>query len=56
MSDTIGGFRNRFIKWKEAYQSKVLKVSLWKARVMASGALSKMVCLRVNLTHVGSVA
>ena len=30
MSDTIKGLRNKFIKWKEAFESKALKVNLGK--------------------------
>ena len=41
MSETIQGFRNTFIKWKEALESKGLKVNLGKTRVMVSGGITK---------------
>ena len=28
MSETIAGLRNKFLKWKEAFESNVLKVNL----------------------------
>ena len=34
MSDTIEGLRDKFIKWKEAFERKGLKVSLGKTKVM----------------------
>ena len=40
MSETIEGLRNKFIKWKEAFESKCLKVSLWKTKVMVSGGIT----------------
>ena len=30
MSETTEGFRNKFIKWKEGFESKCLKVKLGK--------------------------
>ena len=30
MSETIKGIRNKFIKWKEAIESKGLKVNDWE--------------------------
>ena len=41
MSETIEGFRNKFIKWKEAFESKDLKVNLGKTKVMVSGSITK---------------
>ena len=32
MSETIEGLKNRFIKWKEAFDSMVLKVNLGKTK------------------------
>ena len=40
MSETIEGLRNKFIKWKEAFESKCLKVSLGKTNEMASSSSS----------------
>ena len=34
MSKTINGFWNKFVKWKEAFESKGLKVNLGKTKVM----------------------
>ena len=33
MSETIEGLRNKFLKWKEAFESKGLKVNLGKTKV-----------------------
>ena len=41
MSRTIEGRKNKFIKWKEAFQSKCLKVNLGKTRVMVNGGITK---------------
>ena len=41
MSETIEGLRNNFINWKEAFESKDLKVNLWKTNVMVSGGTTK---------------
>ena len=41
MSETIDGLRNKFLKWKEAFESKGLKVTLWKTKVMVSGGITK---------------
>ena len=37
MSETVEGLRNKFLKWKEAFQSKGLKFNLGKA----SGGITK---------------
>ena len=34
MSETIEGLRDKFFKWKEAYESKGLKVNLGKTKVV----------------------
>ena len=39
MSETIDGLRNKFLKWKEAFESKGLKVNLGKTKV--SGGITK---------------
>ena len=41
MSETIEGLRNKFLKWKKAFGSKGLKVSLKKTMVMVSGGITK---------------
>ena len=35
MSETINGFRNKFLKWKEAFESKGLKVNYGKTNAVA---------------------
>ena len=39
MSETIERLRNKFIKWKEAFENKGLKVNLGKTKV--SGGITK---------------
>ena len=41
MSETIEGLKNKFLKWKEAFESKGLKVNLGKTKVMVSGGIIK---------------
>ena len=41
MSETIEGFRNKFLKWKEAFESKGLKVHHGKTKVMACDGITK---------------
>ena len=41
MSETIEGLRDKFLKWKEAFESKGLKVNLGKTKVMVSGGITK---------------
>ena len=41
MSEIIDGLRNKFLKWKEAFVSKSLKVNLGKTKVMVSGDITK---------------
>ena len=41
MSESIEGLRNMIFKWKEAFESKWLKVKLGKAKVMVSGDITK---------------
>ena len=40
MSETIKGLRNKFIKWKEAFQSKDMKVNRGETKVMVSGGIT----------------
>ena len=51
MSETIEGLRNKFLKWKDAIESRGLKVNLGKTNVMVSRGITK-----VKLTHAGSAA
>ena len=41
MNETIEGLGSRFLKWKEAFESKGLQVNLGKPKVMASGSISR---------------
>ena len=40
MRQTNEGLRNKFIKWKEAFQSKGLKVNLEKTKLMVSSGIT----------------
>ena len=41
MSETIEGLRNKFLKWKESFESNCLKVNLGKTKVVVSGGITK---------------
>ena len=41
MSESIKGIRNKFLKWKEAFESKDLKVNLGKRNVVVYGDITK---------------
>ena len=41
MSETIEELRNEFIKWKETFKCKGLKVNLGKTKVLVSGRITK---------------
>ena len=41
MSETIEGLRDKFLKWKEAFERKGLKANLGKTNVMVSGGITK---------------
>ena len=41
MSETITGLRNKFLKWKEALESKGFKINLGKTKEMVSGGITK---------------
>ena len=42
MSESIENSKNKFLKWKEAFESKGLKVSLKKTKVMVSSSKGKV--------------
>ena len=42
MSETIERLRGKFSKWKEAFESKALKVNLEKAKVMLSSGFTQV--------------
>ena len=41
MSVIIEGLKNKFLKWKKAFESKCLKVNLWKTKVMVRNGIIK---------------
>ena len=41
MCETIKGLMNKFLKWKEAFESKGLKVSLGKTKANVSGGIAR---------------
>ena len=41
MSETIEGLGNKFLKWKESFESMDLKVNLGKTKVMVCGGITK---------------
>ena len=41
ISETIKGLMNTFLNWKEAFDSKGLKVILWKTKVIVSSGITK---------------
>ena len=41
MSETIEELRNKFLKWKEAFESKCLKANLGKTKVMVCSGITK---------------
>ena len=48
MSETMEGLREKFWKWKEAFESKGLKVNLGKTKVVASGAEGEVSVSKVD--------
>ena len=47
MSEIIKGLGNKFLKWKEALESKCLKVNNGKTKVTVCSASQRMGCLKV---------
>ena len=41
ISETIERLRYKFLKWKEAFENKALKVNHEKTEVMVSGSITK---------------
>ena len=54
MSESIENLKEKFLKWKEAFESKGLKVNLKKAKVMMNS--TKVRSSRLKLIHVPSAA
>ena len=48
ISETIEGLREKFWKWKEAFESKGLKVNLRKTKVVVSGAEGEVSVSKVH--------
>ena len=48
MSKTMEGLRQKFKKWKEAFESQGLKVNLGKTRVLVSGAEGEVTVSKVD--------
>ena len=40
VSESIKALRNKFLKWKEAFESKCLKVNLGKTKVVFCGRIT----------------
>ena len=47
-SEVMEGLREKFWKWKEAFESKGLKVNLGKTKVVVSGAESEVSVRKVD--------
>ena len=47
-SETMEGLREKFWKWKEAFESKGLKVNLGKTKVVVSGAKDEMTVSKID--------
>ena len=47
-SETMEGLREKFWKWKEAFESKGLKVNLGKIKVVVSGAEDEVSVSKVD--------
>ena len=41
MYERMEGFRNKYMKWKEAFEGKILEVKLGKTKVMVNGGKTK---------------
>ena len=48
MSETMEGLREKFCKWKEAFESKGLRVNLGKTKVVVSGAEGEVSVSKVD--------
>ena len=53
MSETIEGLWNKFLEWKEAFESKGLNVNLGKTKVMLCGGITKDGMSRSNVNQCG---
>ena len=48
MSETMEGLREKFWKWKEAFESKGLQINLRKTKVVLSGAEGEVSVSKVD--------
>ena len=48
MSEKIKNLKKKFLKWKEAFESKGLKVNLKKTKVMVSGLKGEVLKSKVD--------
>ena len=48
MSEMMEGLREKFWKWKEAFESKGLKVNLGRTKVVVSGAEGEMSVSKID--------
>ena len=53
MNDKIEGLRNKFLKWKEAFESKGMKFNFKKTKEMVSSIITQDDMSEVKLTDVG---
>ena len=53
MSGAIVELRNKFIKWKQAFESKGLKVLVGKSKVMVSRGIAKDGLFKSNVDPCG---
>ena len=54
MRETISGFRDKFVKWSEAFESKGLKANLGKSKVIVSGIIAMGGLSMGKVDYVGS--
>ena len=47
-SETMEGLREKFWKWKEAFESKGLKVNIGKTKVVVSGAEAEVTVSKID--------
>ena len=48
MSESMGSLKEKFLKWKEAFESKGLKVNLKKIKVMVSSSKGEVLKSKVD--------
>ena len=48
MSESIENLKEKFLKWKKAFDSKELKVNLKKTKVMVSGSKGEVLKSKVD--------